>query len=32
MSELLGWRVSKLRHTERKRERRRGREKERGVN
>jgi hypothetical protein len=33
MRELLGWRVSRLRHTERKREReRRGREREKGVN
>jgi hypothetical protein len=33
MMELLGWRVSRLRHTEKKeRERRKGRERERGVN
>jgi hypothetical protein len=32
MTELLGWKVSRLRHTERERERRRRRERERGVN
>jgi hypothetical protein len=35
MMELLGWRVSRLRHTERMRERereRRGRERQKGVN